>query len=47
VVFYAALNNALYRANVVDVTYSPDYSDRQRRTTNFRRAVYVGLTLTL
>jgi len=47
VVFYAALNNALDRANVVDVTYTPDYSERRRRTTNFRRAVYVGFTLTL
>jgi hypothetical protein len=47
VVVYAALNNALDRANVVDVTYSPDYSERRDRTTDFRRSVYVGLTLTL
>ena len=47
IVVYAALNNALDRANVVDVTYSPDYSERRDRTTDFRRSVYVGLTLTL
>jgi hypothetical protein len=47
VVVYAALDNALDRANVVDVTYSPDYSERRDRTTDFRRSVYVGLTLTL
>jgi vitamin B12 transporter len=47
VVVYAALNNALDRTNVVDVTYSPDYSDRQYRRTDFRRSLYFGLTLTL
>ena len=47
VIFYAALNNALDRANVVDVTYGPDYSERRDRTTDFRRSVYVGFTLTL
>jgi outer membrane receptor protein involved in Fe transport len=47
VVVYAALNNVLDRANAVDVTYSPDYSDRRYRTTDFRRSIYVGLSLTL
>jgi hypothetical protein len=47
VVLYAAVNNVLDRANAIDVTYSPDYSERQFRTTDFRRSVYVGLTLTL
>ncbi len=47
VVFYAALNNAFNRANVVDLTYSADYSERHERTTTFRRSVYFGLTLTL
>jgi len=47
VVVYAALNNVLDRANAVDVTYSPDYSTRRYRRTDFRRSVYVGLTLTL
>ncbi|WP_103029553.1 TonB-dependent receptor [Salinibacter altiplanensis] len=47
VVVYAALNNVLDRANAVDVTYTPDYAERRYRTTNFRRSVYFGLTLTL
>jgi len=47
VVVYAALNNVLDRANAVDVTYSSDYSERRYRTTDFRRSVYFGLTLTL
>jgi hypothetical protein len=47
VVVYAAVNNVLDRANAVDVTYAPDYSERQYRTTNFRRSIYAGLTLTL
>ena len=47
VVVYAAVNNVLDRANAIDVTYSSDYTDRRYRTTNFRRSVYVGLTLTL
>jgi len=47
VILYAAVNNVLDRANAVDVTYSPDYSERRYRTTDFRRSVYVGLTLTL
>ncbi len=44
---YAAVNNSFDRANAVDVTYTPDYSERQYRTTDFRRSVYVGFTLTL
>lgn len=47
VVFYASLNNAFDRENVVGVMYTPDYSERRDRTTNFRRSVYVGLSLTL
>jgi hypothetical protein len=47
VVVYAALNNVLDRANAVDVAYSPDYSERRYRTTDYRRSVYFGLTLTL
>ena len=47
VVFYAAVNNLFDRANAVDVTYAPDYSERRYRTTDFRRSIYVGLTLTL
>ena len=44
---YAAMNNALDRANVIDVTYAPDYRTRSEQTTNFRRSVYAGLTMTL
>lgn len=44
---YAAVQNTLDRTNAVDVTYAPDYSTRQYRTTHDRRSVYVGLTLTL
>jgi len=47
VVLYAALNNVFDRANAVDVAYSPDYSERRYRTTDFRRSLYFGLTLTL
>ena len=44
---YAAANNALDRANVIDVTYTPDYRTRTEQTTNFRRSIYFGLTMTL
>jgi hypothetical protein len=47
VVVYAALNNVFDRANAVDVAYSSDYSERRYRTTDFRRSIYVGLSLTL
>jgi hypothetical protein len=44
---YAAVNNALDRANVIDITYAPDYRSRTEQTTSFRRSVYAGLTMTL
>jgi hypothetical protein len=44
---YAAMNNAMDRANVTDVAYSPDYRTRTEQTTNFKRSVYAGLTVTL
>ena len=44
---YAAMNNVLDRANVIDYTYSPDYRTRTEQTTNFKRSVYAGLTMTL
>ena len=44
---YAAMNNALDRSNVVDITYAPDYRTRTEQTTNFMRSVYAGLTMTL
>jgi len=47
IIFYAALNNALDRTNIVDVTYGADYAEREYRYSQFARSVYVGLTLTL
>ncbi len=44
---YAAVNNALDRANVIDVTYTPDYRTRTEQTTTFRRSIYFGFTMTL
>ena len=46
-VFYLALSNVLNRANVIDYQYSADYTERTERTTNFRRSVYFGVTVTL
>ena len=45
--FYASVDNVLDRANVIDVEYNRDYSERDERTTNFRRSFYVGMSLTL
>ena len=47
VILYAALNNALDRANVVDVTYAADYETRSFHRTDFVRSFYFGITLTL
>jgi hypothetical protein len=44
---YVATNNALNRSNVIDYTYSADYSARTEQITNFKRSVYAGLTMTL
>ena len=44
---YAAVNNTLDRANVIDVAYAPNYRSRTEQTTSFRRSVYAGLTMTL
>lgn len=46
-IIYAAVNNVLDRQNVVGVNYSPDYSKREFRTTDFRRSFYIGVTLQL
>ena len=46
-IFYLALSNVLNRANVIDYEYSTDYAERTARTTNFRRSVYFGVTVTL
>ena len=46
-VFYLAVNNLLNRANVLDYDYSIDYTQRQPRTTLFRRSIYFGTTVSL
>ena len=46
-VFYLAVDNLLNRANVLDYDYSVDYTQRQPRTTFFRRSIYLGTGLTL
>ena len=46
-VFYLAVNNLLSRANVLDYDYSIDYTQRQPRTTLFRRSIYFGTTVSL
>jgi hypothetical protein len=47
VLFYAAVNNALDRRNVLGVTYPPDYSAPEYQRTLFRRSAYVGVTVQL
>ncbi len=46
-VFYLAVNNLLNRANVLDYDYSIDYTQRQPRTTLFRRSIYFGTSVSL
>ena len=46
-VFYLAIDNLLNRANVLDYDYSIDYTQRQPRTTLFRRSIYFGTTVSL
>ena len=46
-VFYLAVNNLLNRANVLDYDYSIDYTQRQPRTTLFRRSIYFGTTVSM
>ena len=46
-VFYLAVNNLLSRANVLDYDYSIDYTQRQPRTTLFRRSIYFGTSVSL
>ncbi len=46
-VFYLAVNNLLNRANVLDYEYSTDYTQRQPRTTLFRRSIYFGTSVSL
>lgn len=44
---YVAVTNLMNRDNVIDVTYSSDYTGREWQTTHFVRSLYLGLTLTL
>jgi len=46
-VFYLAVNNLLNRTNVLDYDYSIDYTQRQPRTSFFRRSIYFGTTVSL
>ncbi len=45
-IVFAALGNALGRANVVGYTYSADYAERTPDASPFGRSVYAGATLT-
>jgi hypothetical protein len=44
VVLFAALDNALGRANVFDYRYAPDYSSRRPVAPTSQRSIYVGAT---
>lgn len=43
--FYFAISNVLDRANPVGYTYSADYSQRYLITTDYRRSVYFGVSI--
>jgi vitamin B12 transporter len=47
VTFYLAVANMLNRPNPVRYEYSPDYSQRTLRTTDFPRSVYFGFALSI
>ncbi len=44
-VFYLGITNVLNKANPVMYEYSPDYSRRTLRTTDVRRSVYFGISV--
>jgi vitamin B12 transporter len=44
-VFYLGLSNLLNRANPVRYEYSFDYSERRLRTTDYKRFIYFGATI--
>ncbi|RMD99531.1 MAG: TonB-dependent receptor, partial [Calditrichaeota bacterium] len=46
-VFYLGISNLTNRKNVLDYDYSPDYSTRTPRTTNYRRFIYFGVSIML
>ena len=45
--FFLAVNNLLNRANVLGYEYSIDYTQRQPRTSLFRRSIYFGTSVSL
>jgi vitamin B12 transporter len=45
--FYIAVTNLLNRPNPVAYEYSQDYTERRLRTTDYRRFIYFGLSLSL
>ncbi|MCY4159843.1 MAG: TonB-dependent receptor [Bacteroidetes bacterium] len=45
--FYTALANALDRANVTGYDYSADYSERTKRISNYRRYIYLGVSISI
>lgn len=47
IVLYVAFSNLLNRANVLSYDYNADYSERTPRTTNYRRFIYFGASMTL
>jgi len=47
IVAYVAFSNLLNRANVLSYDYNADYSERTPRTTNYRRFIYFGVSMTL
>ena len=43
--FYFAVSNVLNHKNVLDYNYSPDYSQRTERRSNYKRFVYFGVAV--
>ena len=47
VIFFMSVSNALDRANVTDITYNEDFSERRFIRSNFERFFFLGATLNL
>jgi hypothetical protein len=47
VIFFMSVSNALDRANVTDITYNEDFSERRFIRSNFERFLFLGATLNL
>ncbi|HUI29636.1 MAG TPA: TonB-dependent receptor [Candidatus Acidoferrales bacterium] len=43
--FYFAVSNLMNRDNPIDYEYSPDYSQKHLRTTDYLRSIYFGVVL--